>query len=385
MSRSQHKPRPPVPPGTRSLPARFYVDRDWFDREMEHYFGRGWSFVGHVGDGPGPGEFVRHDPPGDSVLLIRDEVGTLRAFHNVCRHRGTRLVTEPRGSVGDRGAIRCPYHAWAYACDGRLTAAPHMDGTPDFDRADYPLRALDLVEREGLIWIKPEGEGPSFGERFGSLIDKFRPWNLARLKRGARRTYDVAANWKLILQNYSECLHCPTNHPLLKRVSHYLSGENEPIRGGVLGGAMDLLDGAETMNLEGRRRRLLEGLGEEHARRVFFYAALPNLLISPHPDYALIHRLRPIAPDRTEIVCDWLFDPEDVDAAGFDPSSEVAFWDQTNREDWRLSELTQLGMSSRGYRPGPFSCREDLLHQLDRMIVEEVGGDDEGRGDWDRD
>jgi Rieske 2Fe-2S family protein len=193
---------------------------------------------------------------------------------------------------------------------------------------------------------------------------------MAGLRRASRIEYEVKANWKLLIHNYSECLHCPVNHPMLERFSHYKSGVNEPATDDWLGGAMDLREGVETLTLDGvRRREWLPGLGPEQRRRVYYYAILPNLLLSLHPDYMMTHTLWPLECDRTRVVCEWHFDAAEMERAGFDPDDAVRFWDQTNREDWALSELTQAGLSSRGFRPGPYSAREGLLADFDRIIL----------------
>jgi Rieske 2Fe-2S family protein len=191
------------------------------------------------------------------------------------------------------------------------------------------------------------------------------------LRLARRIVYDIKANWKLIIQNYNECLHCPNLHPALNRLSHYLSGENEPLQRTYMGGRMDLRPGVETMSLDGTCARApLPGLPPDDRRRVYYYAIFPNVLLSLHPDYMMVHTLWPLAPDRTASVCEWHFHPQEMARPGFDPSDAVDFWDMTNRQDWHVCELSQAGISSRAYMPGPYSNREDLLYAFDRMIVE---------------
>jgi Rieske 2Fe-2S family protein len=134
---------------------------------------------------------------------------------------------------------------------------------------------------------------------------------------------------------------------------------------------MGLRPGIDTLSLDGRRRRAcLPGLGAEDCRHVYYFAILPNLLLSLHPDYVMVHTLWPRGVDRTEIVCEWLFHPDAIAAADFDPGDAVAFWDMTNRQDWHVCEQMQLGLKSRAYRPGPYSHREGLLYGFDRLILE---------------
>jgi Rieske 2Fe-2S family protein len=181
----------------------------------------------------------------------------------------------------------------------------------------------------------------------------------------------VAANWKLIIQNYSECLHCPVIHPALQKLSHYLSGENEPPHRSFLGGRMVLREGIQTMTMDGStKRRLLPGLSADERRHVYYYAVLPNLLLSLHPDYVMTHALWPKSADETEVICEFLFHPEELARADFDADDVVAFWDLTNRQDWYVSELSQRGIASRAYEPGPYSHRETLLYGLDDIVRE---------------
>lgn len=364
-------PRDPLPPDAFTAPAWHYTDPGRFRDEMECFFGRGWFYAGREEEVAEPGSYRLIEAAGESLILLRDREGALRCFFNVCRHRGTRLCEAPAGQLGE--TIRCPYHAWTFRLDGGLAGAPHMDLDGGFRKEDYPLISARVASWDGLMWVNFAQDAPPLESYLGGLTEAFDDWEMGSLCRGARRVYDVRANWKLIIQNYSECLHCPTNHPLLKKVAHYLSGKNEPAHPAYLGGSMDLLDGAQTMSTTGRRRRVLGSVSGDAGRRVYFYAVLPNLLLSPHPDYLLTHLLRPLAADRTEIICEWHYHPDDLAGPGFDPSPEVEFWDQTNREDWHLSELMQRGLSSRAYRPGPYSPREDLLHGFDRILRERMG------------
>ena len=362
------KPRDPLPPGARTLPSRYYIDPAHFARERERFFAGMWTFVGRADEVANPGDAVLRDVAGENLIVVRGEDGEIRAFHNVCRHRGTRLLTEPSSRVGKR--IRCPYHAWSYDLRGRLVAAPHMDEGPRFRKDDFSLKPVALAAWAGHLFVHlGDDPGPLVGQ-LGDLPSKFARWGMADLRRGHQIVYEVAANWKLILQNFSECLHCPVIHPALQEVSHYLSGENEPATATYLGGRMDLREGVETLSMSGKSPlRPLPGLAELDRRHAYFYALMPNLLLSPHPDYLLTHRLTPLACDRTEVVCDFHVHPDELARPDLDLSDIVEFWDLTNRQDWRVSELAQLGLGSRAYEPGPYSDREDLLYSLDRIVA----------------
>ena len=362
------KPRGVMPSSAVTLPAPFYVSAEYFERELDAFFRRMWICVGREDEVAAPGQFVLRELPGDNIIVTRDTSGSVRAFHNVCRHRGTRLCTEPAGTFA--ASIQCPYHAWTYALDGRLLGAPHMDDVPHFRKEDYPLRRVSADVWDGHMFLNLQESAAPLGAQLGDLVEKFKPWRMEELRLGRRITYDVRANWKLIIQNYNECLHCPNLHPALNKLSHYLSGENEPLRPTYMGGRMDLRPGIETLSMDGTcPRAFLPGLADEDRRRVYYYAIFPNMLLSLHPDYMMVHTLWPIAPDRTINVCEWHFHPDELKRAGFDASDAIELWDMTNRQDWHVCELSQAGIASRGYQPGPYSNREDLLYAFDRMIV----------------
>lgn len=358
-----------------TLPAGYYTDPAWFARETERIFRHLWLFVGRADDVPAPGSYVTRQLAGAQVLIVRDDTGTLRAFHNVCRHRGTLLCSEPSGQV--RGLIQCPYHSWTYHLDGRLFRAPHMDKVVGFRTDDWPLREIALEVWEGHVFLHLGDPGQPrmpLAEYLDGVDTRFANWRMGELRTVATRTYHLTANWKLVIANYHECLHCANAHPQLVKLSHPLSGDNEPPHPTWLGASMDLLPGCVTLStLDQPSRAPLPGLTEAQQRQVYYYAMLPTLLLNPHPDYVVTFALTPVAPDRTDITCHWLMHPDEVARPGFDPTDAVEFWDVTNRQDWRLSDMAQAGIASQGYRPGPYSNREELLVAFDRWVLETVG------------
>jgi Rieske 2Fe-2S family protein len=275
------------------------------------------------------------------------------------------LCDEAEGCFGER--IQCLYHGWTYSLDGRLVGAPHMN--PGFQRQDYPLHAVHAAVCDGHIFLN-FGENPQRLElQLGPLPDKFAAWCMQELRLHRRITYDVKANWKLVVLNFNECLHCPRVHPALNRLTDYLGADNEPANGNYCGGSMGFRGGAETMSMDGQRRReYLPGLDEGQRRQVYYYSIYPNLLLSLHPDYMMVHTLWPRAVDRTEIVCEWYFHPAEIARPNFAAVDAIDFWDTTNREDWRVVELSQAGIQSRAYTPGPYSPREELLAGFDEIV-----------------
>ena len=316
-----------------------------------------------------PGDYFVQEVAGESLIVVRDKGGALRGFYNVCRHRGTRLCEESRGHVS---AIQCPYHAWTYALDGRLIGAPHMDDVPGFEKSDYALHAVNLASWEGFIFVNLAHSPSSLEKVFAPLSGKFSHWNLPQLRSAKQIQYDVHANWKLIFENYSECYHCPGVHPMLSKVSPYDSAENDLVEGPFLGGFMSITKGA-SLTMSGNACALPVGdIKSEDHHRVFYYSIFPNMLLSMHPDYVMVHQVWPRSPDRTLIVCDWFFHPDAFARPDFQPNDAIEFWDVTNKQDWHVCELSQQGIASRAYAPGPYSPRESIPAAWDREYLRQL-------------
>jgi Rieske 2Fe-2S family protein len=350
------------------LPGAAFTDPDVLEWELDSLFRGGWVCVGHVDQVRERGDFLMVEIGQESAFVIADDDGRPHAFLNTCRHRGARLVDEPEGRLG---RLQCPYHAWSYGFDGSLRNAPHTDAIEDFDKRCYGLKAVRTAVVEGLVLVDLTGSAPPAEEHVGELAPQLARYRLGELRRARRIVYTVDANWKAIAENYSECLHCPGVHPELNQLSHYMSGETLDGAGAWCGGSMTLRDGAVTMGIDGGHARPpIEGLTEEDVRSVLYYVLFPNTLVSLHPDYVMLHTLWPRATDRTEVICEWLFEPATMQAEGFDASDAVEFWDQVNREDWHVCALTQRGMQSRGFEPGRYTSQEDDVHRFDVMVAD---------------
>jgi glycine betaine catabolism A len=352
-------------------PARVYTDPTWFAAEMERIFAAMWMAAGRVDHVPQPGDFIRRDVAGASVLIVRDRDDEIHAFHNVCRHRGTELCDRASGRFP--GSIQCPYHAWTYDLDGALIGAPLMEQVAGFARQDYPLHRVACEVWDGHIFVNLAEAPEPLAAQLGALPRRFAPWGMGDLRAMRRIDYDVRANWKLIVQNYNECLHCPVIHPLLNRMHHYLGADNVPSTETYCGGAMGFNEGVETLSTDGRRRRaLLPGLSDRDRSLVNYFAIYPNLLLTLHPDYMATVTIWPQAIDRTLLVAEWHFHRDEIGKAGFECEDAVEFWDRTNREDWAISERAQRGITSRGYTRGPYSSRETQLWDFDRFVERRV-------------
>lgn len=358
----------PSLPDSRTLPAEAYISQAVFDWETTHFFERGWLCVGRADDLRKAGDQRAVRIGREGILLVRDEGGELRGFHNTCRHRAHELL-EPGGTRNLR-AIKCPYHAWVYGLDGRLRGAPRFGEMPGFEKDAYPLIGARIDEWHGWVFVNADGCAPTLAETVGNLDGFVAPWEPERMFVGASHEYVIRANWKTITENYHECYHCPSIHPELCVVTPVDSGENHPHDGLWVGGSMELMDFAETMSLTGASRGVrIRGLSDRQAREVYYYGLFPNLLISLHPDYVMTHRFEPIGPGETKVECLWLFPPEARDRADFDPRYASEFWDITNREDWLACESVHRGLQSRGFRPGVFSSSEDEVHAFMAMVA----------------
>jgi len=359
---------------SRMLPRSAYVNPAVFAWEQIHFFDRGWFCAGLSSQLAEPGDQRAEVSGSASVLVVRGNHGKLRAFANTCRHRGHELLT--CGDAAQRNSIICPYHSWTYALDGRLRFASSLD-MAGFDASCWGLAELPVAEWHGLIFVRSSaGAGDSLPESLRELAELVAPYELERLIAAAHRTYDAAANWKIITENYHECYHCPVIHPELCKVSPPKSGRSYPTYAAWAGGWMDLRDGMATMSLDGvSHGTQLRGLHASGLRTVIYLNIFPNVLISLHPDYVLTHRLIPLAVDRTVIECTWAFAPESLKQPGFDPGYAVEFWDITNKQDWRACESVQRGLSSEHARPGPLSPAEDGVYQFVTIVARAYRGE----------
>ena len=361
--------------GARTLPGRYYTSAEILADERERIFARRWNCVGRASRIARPGDYVLCDVAGESILLVRDSQGVAHAFFNVCRHRGTRICREASGRFGE--TIQCAYHAWTYGTDGRLVGAPHMQEVEGFDKSAYGLHAAALAEWEGFLFVNLAPEPTPFETAWAPMRERLSRYGLPRLKVGHQVTYDVRANWKLVFQNYSECLHCPTIHPKLATVLPYQSGANDLTEGPFLGGYMEIKAPNQSATMSGRAcgRLVSDAMPEADRRRAFYYTLMPNLMLSLHPDYVNYYLIHPIAPDRTRVESEWLFHPETLADPRNTIRDAIEFWDMTNRQDWDIVEQTQRGVGSRRYVPGPYSPRESMPAAWDREYLKWMGSE----------
>jgi Rieske 2Fe-2S family protein len=338
-----------------TLAGSFYTDENIFALEQQQIFEQLWFCAARGTDLPDPGSFRTVQVGRESVLLTRNRRGEVRAFFNVCRHRGAQICTEQAGQT--KRAFQCPYHAWTYDLDGKLVAAPNLTKMPDVDRTEFGLRTIAVREWLGYVWVCLADEPPSFedtvagavAERLGDL-ESIEHYDVANLSVGRRIVYDVKANWKLIIENFMECYHCATIHPELTEVlpefadgyaAQFYVGHGAEFGADVRGFTVDGSEGLDR----------IPGVTEDQDRRYYAITVKPQVFVNLVPDHVIWHRMYPMAADRTIVECDWLYLPGVVES-GKDVSASVELFDRVNRQDFDACERCQPAMASRMYRDG---------------------------------
>jgi Rieske 2Fe-2S family protein len=355
-----------------ALPREMYVDQETWHTEREAALFGQWFCLGRTDDLglDTPSRVVVVDVAGESVLVTRDADGVLHGAYNVCRHRGSQILPatrDPDAVACDLSALRCPYHSWTYGLDGRLLRAPHTDLSGD-ELDAFRLARVGVETWGGFVFVhlSPERATP-VSETVARADSTLANYALDGLVTGATFRYRVAANYKVLLENYNECYHCGPVHPELCRLVPAFTGGGEGLdwEGGVPHRA-----GAWTFTATGTTTRAtLPGLSQDERTRHKGDLVYPNLLVSASADHVAAFVLQPRAVDRTDVVCTLLFAPEEVTAAGFDPGDAGELWDLVNRQDWAVCESVQRGMSSRSYRHGWFAPMEDDSLDIRRWLL----------------
>jgi Rieske 2Fe-2S family protein len=369
---------PPAPTAhlSRSTPdGSVYRDVRVYRQDLERFFYRSWLCVGREEDLPDEGSFLTQFVGTESILISRNASGEIHAFYNVCRHRGTRVVTARSGRAK---TFVCPYHSWTYDVDGRLVGAAHTKEIANFRREENGLFPLRVDRWGGFLFVNFDEEARPFREEFETFVRGHDRYAFERLRLAASRTYEVEANWKIIVENYSECYHCAPVHPSLNRLTPYLTGQNDSYylggerRSKFAGGWMEFDKDYTSMTRNGYTKRSpLPGSRPEDLKRVYYHTLFPNLFFSLFPDYLMTHRAWPVSPTHTAIQNEFYFDPAAMASPGFDPSDAVDIWDEINRQDWKVCELAQLGSTSRIWHGGRYADQESLVSDFDQFVEEQ--------------
>jgi Rieske 2Fe-2S family protein len=392
-----------------TLPAPLYTSREAWLADCDAIFGRHWIAVGVACDVPEAGDVMALEIGPSSIVVLRDDDMGLRAFHNVCAHRGARLVPPGRSVVGK---LVCPYHQWTYDLDGTLALAPHMG--VDFDRALHHLRPVALRDVGGILYACLSEDPPADIEELAAAMEpRLAPYDLRNARVAHEEDVIEEGNWKLTMENNRECYHCASNHPELALSFHAADFGFDP-------GALTEAERAETVALadayrsygeywdkeglphaaiehsEGwatnfrTQRLIIAGLGESQTPDTRAAVQMPlgeagrpwmgdmhlwgiNSWNHVMSDHAVVFAAYPLAPDRTLVRTKWLVHAEAVEGEDYDLENLTSVWRATNAEDARLVEMAHRGAECAGYRPGPYSrFTERTLEQFTSWYVERM-------------
>ena len=352
--------------GAHTLERDYYTSKNILSKEYEKIFLNHWLCAGRESELSRPGEYKTINIGSESIIILKDQKNKIRSHYNLCRHRGTRICEKPDGKFSK--SIQCGYHGWAYSLDGSLIGAPHMDKVPNFRKSDYSLHPVPLKLWEGFIFINLSENPTDFENSFAPIIGRFKEWSISELHIFEKKKYRVKGNWKLVIQNYCECYHCPILHPDLAAIHNYMGGKNDLYEGAFLGGYMEFNKNKNSITESGELCcPTLPGGSKKNESRVYYYSIFPNMLLSLHPEYVMFHTIWPEGNNQCIVECSWLFEKNVIKSSEHKPQEAVDFWDLTNKQDWHISELSQLGIQSKKYYPSPYSGQESLLAAFDKF------------------
>jgi choline monooxygenase len=369
-----------------------YVSPEFHELERERVFGRSWVPVAVTDELAEPGSFVVAEVAGRSLIVCRNRSGELRAHHNVCRHRGSRLVADERGRV-DR-FFQCPYHAWAYDLDGACLGTPlftpeagipadqqeafDMSDVASFDKADFGLYPARVESWGCIVFVCLDAEAPPLADELGDLPERLAGYRLAEHRLLRRVEYEIAANWKLVAENFMEYYHLPWVHPGLVKVSPLKAHHRWQGRGMYAGFCTSPI---EANSDDGGWHGLpaLSTLDDSDATSARFAWLFPNVAINALPNHTFLMLARPTAPGFTRETTYLLAHPDSIDGAGdaLDRETDglLAFWDEVNREDIGIVERVQAGLADPAYTGGRMCYRfEESVHRFQNMLIDRVLG-----------
>lgn len=359
-----------------TLPGGHYWKPEVWQLERERVFFDEWFAVAREEEFPNAGDFVGREVAGESILLTRGTDGKARAFYNVCTHRGTKLCDDGPGHAKSN-VIKCPYHAWTFTMDGECVGTPNVHEEEGFDKKDATLHTIAVDSFGGFVYVhlgqNPGSLADAINENFQGSQHQYDQYRMQDLRVGKRIIYEVEANWKIVLENFNECLHCPSVHPeLVALVPIFKKGKVDEREGW---GGNTLANGATTLTSSGTSNRApLPGLTQEDIGAYFGHNQFPNMMYNFHSDCVMTYRLEPISATHTRIVSEYLFHPDAIAAKDFDPSDIADFWDLVSKQDWEVCERAMIGNRSRAYAKGgvyPFNDR--WLMEFNEQYLAKLG------------
>lgn len=389
--RTYRSSRAPVDLAATLIPAA-YASQEFFDIERERVFATSWIAVGTTCQVEKPGQVILADVAGRSLIVTRNDQGELRAFHNVCRHRATKLL-EGVCTVGRNRKIRCPYHSWTYDLDGNCLGTPLFEGSDipadqqgvfdmsdvkGFDKADYGLLPVRVDSWGFLVFVNLDPQAAPLGHQLGDLPERLAEYRLPQWRAMRRRSYDVAANYKLIGENFMEYYHLPWVHPELIQVSRL--ADHYRWQGSGMYTGMCTTPISRNTEAGGWDGLLpVDGLSAENASAGRFVWLFPNTAIVVLPNHAFVLFSRPVGPGRTVEEMVILTHPDSVRGDDADEGLDQLeqFWDLVNRQDLEIVERVQQGISNPDYPGGRMCYRfEEPLHRFQNMVIDRMVGID---------
>ena len=363
-----------------TLPAPWYYDAGHYRRELESIWYRSWLCVGRADEYAEAGAYRVHRIGDQAILVTRAADGSLHAFHNTCRHRGSELCGDRAGHFRQQRIV-CPYHSWTYALSGELLGTPHRLPSEDFDAGRYGLYRVALESVAGFVFVSLEAPPVDAAESPSARLRGLAHWPLHELTLAHRENHTLACNWKVFWENYSECYHCPRVHPelcaLVPMYGHaVVSPEDDPAPRDPAGtGGSPLAAGAVTWSLDGATRLpAFPALSEKERRAgMTFRTLLPAMFVVAHVDYVRTVRVRPLGPEQTELVVDWLVSREARASPVFDVEELVALGRLVVRQDGRVCEINQRGLRSRAHTAGVLVPQEHGVYELHEWIRARLG------------
>lgn len=346
-----------------------YLNPELFELEYDAFFLRRWQFVGHVNEVISAGDYMTASIGRDNVVVLRGKDDELRAFLNVCRHRGSRLL-EGKGSC--RGVVKCPYHGWTYRLDGKLLGVPQEEDFDDFSRADYGMHEISLEVFHGLVFVNVRGDGPTVAETFAHSAQYFEMYDVANYVCFREESFqEWTVNWKVAWDNYLENYHIPVGHPGLFRLLE-VTDIGEHLGNGANYGVFELKDRPSSVDIEREYQEKFHFAnkrvpGEIKGQWVQFGVA-GNLGIDLYPEMLDIFQLIPLSHDRTLVRAAYYGHPNPTKEEERLRELNIAINEPVNDEDRMLCERVQKGLRTTGYRPGPFSAEENTLLRFHAMV-----------------
>ena len=363
-------PSPETHSLSRGLPAWTYRNTELLDLEYERVILPSWQFVCHANQVKEPGDYATLDLMRDSIIVMRGKDGVLRAFSNVCRHRGSKLL---EGAGQCRARITCPYHGWSYKLDGSLAATPSEATFPGLDKSQFGLKPVELEILMGLVFVRVVGGGPSLKEMWGEYVDLLAPFRIEEMvPRQAAPTIDTwNANWKVVTDNNLENYHVPVGHPGYHRMlDNDLGGFMN--QHGVAGSKSMLRDKLSSNWSEQLYQKLapqaLTDMSGDTAKTWLFFSMPPNIGIDIYPDSMDVFQMLPRTAETSISRYSVFVHPNETRELKALRYLNGRINRQVTSEDRTLSERVQTGLASHGYEPGPLSTYEYAIHDFHDRI-----------------